>query len=126
MTAKSQLDRYQEMKIQTASPQELLLITYDGALKAMRRCKRACVKGEETKARVELMTAMSAVLELNSTLNVEVAAVGPSLRKLYLYVFDLLAKTVSNLDLKPLEESIRIMASLQESWQQAFDQAQAS
>ncbi|MBM3464780.1 MAG: flagellar export chaperone FliS [Armatimonadetes bacterium] len=123
---RTQLDRYQEMKIQTASPQELLLITYDGALKAMRRARRACVQGQETKARVETMTALSAVMELNSTLNVEAGAIGPPLRQLYLYVIELLTQALSGLEIKPLDEAVRIMASLLESWQQAFDQAQAS
>jgi len=115
------LQQYQDMKIQSASPAELLLITYDGALKAMRRARRACGKGEGTKARVELMTALSAVLELESTLNVEAGGeVAVSLRKLYMYVMELLAKSVTNLALEPLDESIRIISELHGTWKQAL------
>lgn len=114
------VQQYADMKIQTASPGELLLLTYDGALKCLRRARRWCGKGEGTRARVELMTAFSAVVELDQTLNMEAGDVASNLRSLYMYVMSLLTDVVSDLRLEPLDEAIRILSELHSTWRQAL------
>ena len=111
---------YQEMRIQTADRKELLLLVYEAALRALHRARRACKTGAESKARGELMTAMAAVHELNRTLNMEAGAIAESLRSLYVYVLRMIADAAPDLKAEPLDEAIRIIGSLYETWQEAF------
>lgn len=113
------LDNYQQMKISTADPAELLILTYEVGLKAMRQAERAMRKDEGTKARSELLRAVAAVTQLDEVLDVDAAPVGPHLRRLYGYVRQRLLNAAVAQDADAVKECIDIMASLLDAWRQA-------
>lgn len=114
-------DQYQKVQIETASKADLLLLTYEGTVRSMIRAARACKMGNQSKARLEILNAMSGVIELMGTLNFDVGGdLATSLQSLYLYVLERLRTAVVSLEPAPLEESRHIMASLLQTWRKAL------
>lgn len=114
-------EQYQKVQIETASKADLLLLTYEGTVRAMIRAARACKMGHQSKARLEILNAMAGVIELMGTLNFEVGGdLATSLQSLYLYVMERLRAAVVSLDAAPLEESRHIMSSLLQTWRKAL------
>ncbi len=122
--ANTQLQQYREMKFHTASAPELLLLTYDQALKSLRRARKACAAGDPNKMRMELLVGIAAVVELQATLNREVQPLADKLDGLYNYVLDQIGRASDTMKLEPLNEAFRIMSSLNEAWRQASGPAE--
>lgn len=117
-------DRYFTMKFETASPPQLLLLTYTGALQAMRKAARLFAKGNSTAAQAELLMAMAAVNELDTTIVDDRAPeLAEQLHGLYAYVQRLLGETLLDNKSGSLEQAINIISSLHDTWQQALQQA---
>jgi flagellar secretion chaperone FliS len=122
--SREQTDRYHVMKIETASPPQLLLLTYSGALQSMRKAARLIAKGNHGAAQAELLQSMAIVVELESTLKAEAAPeLAEQLRQLYQYVLRRLGEVTLELDPKGLEESIGIISSLHDTWQEALSRS---
>lgn len=119
------LDNYQQMQIATANPAELLILTYEIGLKSMRQADRAFKKGESTKARSELLRAVTAVVQLDEVLDVDAAPVGPHLRRLYGYVRQRLLYAAQAEDVNAIKECIDIMSGLLDAWRQAAAEMKA-
>lgn len=113
------VDNYQQMQITTSDPAELLILTYETGLKAMRQAERSMKRGETSKANSEVLRAVAAVLTLDETLDVDAAPVGPHLRRIYRYVRRRLLHATSGNDASGVTESIAIMGSLLDAWKQA-------
>ena len=121
--SKPNLDKYLEMKIQSASPQELLLITHDEGVKAMRRASRQMSKGNQVQAQSELITALACVLELDNTLDVKAAPeLGANLHNLYMYLVDRIGDAIANFNQEAIDEAIRVLSDLHQTWRMAFEQ----
>ncbi|NDD29756.1 MAG: flagellar export chaperone FliS [Proteobacteria bacterium] len=119
------VENYQQMKLNTAEPAELLIMTYEFALKAMRLAERALRKGDTNKAGTEMLRAVAAVNALDEALDVDAAPAGPGLRQVYRYVIQRLLQAASKGEMQPLHECMEHMASLLEAWKQAASGAKA-
>lgn len=117
--ANTNLQRYKDMKFNTASPQELLLFTYDGTLKSLRRARKHYMANHSTKGNLELLTAMAGVNELKNTLNMEIQPIAGSLHGLYVWVLENIGRSLLDGSVAGIEEAIKIMGGLNEAWLQA-------
>lgn len=113
-------ERYQQNQFQTASPGKLLLLAYDGAI---RFCKVAGEKMKEQQYSEQctyINKATAIVVELASTLREEVDPVlCARLKSIYVYVLDKLSEANLNQDQKALDEAIKILSDLRETWAEA-------
>lgn len=112
--------QYQQNQLLTASPAKLLLAAYDGAI---RFCRIGAEKMREHKfdeQSTNINKALAIVCELLSTLREDVdPTLVARLKSLYTYVIEKLAHANLNNDPASLEEAIKILSQLRETWAEA-------
>lgn len=115
-------DAYRMNAIETASPEQLTLMCYDGALRFMRRAAKALEDGDRADASFATGRAQAIVNELNVTLDMEAGGeIATNLRSLYLFVNRHLSDAVVNGDSAKVRESMAIIADLRGAWTEAMN-----
>ena len=80
------LNKYREMEIQTSSPQQLILLLYDEAIKCLKKAKIK-VEDEDMEETNQLLLKTEKIIgELMSSLNLEVGKVATGWFSLYEYM----------------------------------------
>lgn len=110
----SQLDQYRMTSIQTAPPDQLLLMLYDGAIKFLDQAKVAIDQGRNPSEPIG--RAQDIVLELHSSLDTNVGDISRHLANLYEYFSRRLLHAQIHRDTNVLEEVSGHMRSLREAW----------
>lgn len=111
--------KYREMQVTTATPGQLLLMLYDGAI---RFCRDACVALEAGKTEEShrlLLRAQDIVAELMSTLNFEAGPMAQNLYNLYEYMQRRLIEANVKKDRQVVEEVVELLDGLREAWHTA-------
>ncbi len=110
--------QYQATRVETASPAQLVVLLYDGALRFLRQASMA--EGRQHAARgVALHRAHEIVTELQATLQPEVAPeLCAELDRLYGFVLDRITEANLAADPAPLAGAIRVLVELREAWEQ--------
>jgi flagellar protein FliS len=110
---------YQKQNVNGASPVQLIVMLYDGALRFMEAGKYAMVNGNLDKQNYYLQKAQKIVLELMSCLDMgQGGDVAKNLFALYGYVLnELVAANVEDAS-DPIERAIKVFSDLRESWAQ--------
>jgi flagellar secretion chaperone FliS len=112
--------KYQHNNLMTASPAKLLLAAYDGAIRFCRIGKEKMREDKPDEQCTNLNKAVAVVCELLNTLNEEVEPVLVArLKSLYMYVIEKLAHANLNQDEGALDEAIKILSQLRETWAEA-------
>ena len=114
------LNPYQNTQITTASPEKILVMLYDGAIKfsllAQERMKQKDMAGKGT----YIGKSMAIVAELMATLNHEVGGkVAQDLEQLYIYLIDEFTKANVGNDITALENAHKILVTLRDTWNDA-------
>lgn len=108
---------YQKSAVTGASPLQLIVMMYDGALRFMEAGRHAMAMRDLEKQNANLQKAQRIVLELMSCLDMKAGGeVAKNLFSLYSYVVDELVKANMSDDVAAIERSIRVMSDLRESW----------
>ena len=112
--------QYQQNQLLTASPAKLLLAAYDGAI---RFCRIGAEKMREQRLdeqSANLNKALAIVCELMSTLREDVdPTLVARLKALYTYVIEKIAHANLNQDEDALNEAIKVLSQLRETWAEA-------
>jgi flagellar protein FliS len=107
----------------TASPEELRLMLYDGAIKFANQAKIAIVKKDFENSYNALMRAQKIVLELSTSLNHNVAPdLCERLSALYTYIYRLLVEANMQRQVKQVDEAIELLEYERETWQMLMQQ----
>jgi flagellar protein FliS len=110
---------YQKSAVNGASPLQLIVMLYDGALRFMEAGKHAMQHGERDKQNETLQRAQKIVLELMGCLDMEKGGdIAKNLFSLYSYVINELV--TSNIKDEPagIDRSMKVISDLRESWVQ--------
>ncbi|MFT3783354.1 MAG: flagellar export chaperone FliS [Nibricoccus sp.] len=113
---------YQRQAVLTASPGQLVLMLYDGALKFMGHARDALEAPEETPGRIErintnLVKAQNILIELQSNLNHEAGGEhAANLYRLYDYYTRRLFEANMKKKLEPVIEVERLVRQLRDGW----------
>ncbi|KLU62638.1 flagellar protein FliS [Peptococcaceae bacterium CEB3] len=111
----------------TATPERLLVMLYDGLLRFMNEAGLALKDRQLEQAHRALIRAQEIVLELRSTLKMEVAPeLADSLRSLYTFFYEKLIEANRTKTLEPLTEITGMVTELRNSFQQAEQQVLAA
>jgi flagellar secretion chaperone FliS len=109
---------YLKTKIMTASPEELRLMLYDGALKFCRQAKVSLEKKSYEESYNNLMRAQKIVLELSTSLNHNAdPQLCQRLSALYTYVYRLLVDANMKRETAIVDEAIKLIEYERETWQ---------
>lgn len=114
---------YRQISAHTASPGQLVLMLYDGAIRFLEKA----LSGFEMDDPVDfnqtinnnLLRAQSIISELNSTLNLEEGGqLALTLRRLYGYMDDRLMESNLNKTPEGIHDTIRRLTVLRDAWQE--------
>ncbi|MEM7683085.1 MAG: flagellar export chaperone FliS [Planctomycetota bacterium] len=118
---------YLKTKVLSASPQELRLMLFDGALKFARQGRAALEQGAFDKSYENIIRAQKIVLELNISLNTDLLPeVTTKLAALYTYIYRLLIEANIERQLKPLDEALGLLEYERETWAMLMAQGDAA
>lgn len=122
MLAKGYVQTYRTNAVLTASPAQLVLMLYDGALKAMAIAREALERPDEDIRRIEvinhqLQKAQNIILELQAGLDFDAGGeFAHTLNRLYDYHYRRLLEANLRKDVKPVIEVERLLGSLRDAW----------
>lgn len=101
----------------TASPEQLRLMLYDGAIRFCQTALEALGKDDYEGSYNAMMRAQKIVLELSTSLRHEVdPTLCQKLSALYTYIYRLLVDANMNRQVRPIEEALRLLEYERETW----------
>jgi flagellar protein FliS len=119
MSAAALRARYLGDSVATASPKQLLVMLYDRLALDLERGQAALFAGDRAAANEQLQHAQEIVLELRSTLQVDVWEGGPRLAALYSWLItELIAANVKG-DANRVSSCRQVVEPLRDAWRQA-------
>lgn len=108
---------YRKNAVNGASPLQLIVMLYDGALRFMEGGRHAIAHNDYAKQNQQLQQAQKIVMELMSCLDMEKGGeVAKNLLSLYTYVLNELVKGNCEDNPECINRCIRVMRDLRESW----------
>jgi len=111
--------QYRQLKVQSATPGQLMLMLYDGAIRFCLRAKKQMEINDVAGKGISISKAQAIIQELAATLNFQVAPeLCASLEQLYLYMVDILTKANINNEHELLDEAINLLTTIKEGWDQ--------
>lgn len=114
--------KYANNKILTASPEELTLMLYEGAIKFCNLAKIDMEKGEYGDAIHHVQRARNIIVELQSTLDFKYP-VAKDFDIIYTYIFQLMVQCNAKQDMEALDEILIQLRELRDMWKQMMKQA---
>lgn len=122
----NQAKQYQEQAILTATPEELLILLYDGAIRFLNIAKKAMEKSEIERSHTYLIKAQNIILEFMGSLNMEIGGeTARNLYRLYEYFYHRLIQANVKKDVKMVDEVLDHLRMLKATWEEAIKIAAA-
>ena len=115
----NRMSEYQRNAILTASPAELTLMLYEGAIKFCNIAKMAIEKGEVQKAHDNIKRAENIITEFRVTLDRKYP-VWEDFERVYDYIYRKLVEANMSKDLEPLEEALKYIREMRDTWKEVM------
>jgi flagellar secretion chaperone FliS len=116
------INHYQNMQVTTASPEAILLMLCDGAVKFSRIALDKMGRGDIGGKGTYIGKALGIVTELMNTLNHDAGGeIAGNLERLYAYVISEFTNANIKNDPKSLENAIAILINLRDTWTDAVE-----
>lgn len=114
--------RYQNTQVTTASPEQILIMLYDGAIRFVRQAMENVEKGNRAVKIEAIGRAVAIITEFRNTLDHEVGGeIAANLDSLYEFMLrELLGANLRN-DLGRLQTVEGLLCDLRETWMQAIE-----
>ncbi|MCM1157893.1 MAG: flagellar export chaperone FliS [Bacteroidales bacterium] len=116
--------KYANNKVSTATPAELTLMLYEGAIKFCNLAKKDMEAGEHGNAIANIKKAREIIVELQSTLDFKYP-VAKDFDLIYTYIFNLMVEITTKQSEEALEEVLVQLRELRDIWKQVMRQAKA-
>jgi len=113
-------NQYQNVQVTTSNPEKILIMLYDGAINFTKIAIEKLEKGDVAGKGLYIGKAHAIVAELMETLNHEVGGdISRQLQRLYNYLIDeLVAANIKN-NPEHLENAVRILSTMRDTWVEA-------
>ncbi len=119
--------RYRETEISTASPQQLIVILYDGAIQSLHEATQHLSRGDIGSRSRAVNRAMAIISELQACLDFEAGGkLANSLESLYAYMNRRIFAASVDQTTEPLSEVISLLTILRSAWAEIAQQAMAA
>ena len=119
-------NEYLRTKIFTASPEELRMMLYEGAIKYCRQAKQAISVEEIERSYDCLMRVQKIVMELSTSLKHEVAPeLCEKLSALYTYMYRRLIDANLEKQVQPIDEVLKLLEYQKETWHMLMEKTAA-
>lgn len=114
-------NQYRATQVQTASPEQILVMLYDGAIRFVCQGREAMAQGQIAKKSEVIGRAVAIVTELSNTLDHEIGGeVAENLDALYNFMARELTRANLKNDPQPLDAVENILSELREAWVEAI------
>lgn len=111
------LNRYQQIRIQTATPGQLIQMLFDGAVRFMTQGLEAMIAGKIEETNRCLVRAQRIVAELQVSLDLERGGeIAANLNQIYDYIYRQLVDANVNTLPDKVKESLKLIGELKEAW----------
>lgn len=117
------LNRYKQNSVTTATPEELTLMLYEGAIRFMNIAKYSIENKNLERAHSSLMRAQDIIMELNYSLDMNYE-ISKEYRMLYDFVISNLVDANISKDIKFIEDAATIVSELRDTWKEVMIQIQ--
>ena len=114
----AQSNAYRESSVMTASPEQLVVMLYDGAVRFLRQAEGAMDSAQWVQASERLQRAEAILDELLATLNMDAGEVATRLQAIYAFCRRSLIEARLERSTVKVGHVIRLMADLREAWSQ--------
>ena len=115
--------QYNNSKVLTASPAELTLMLYEGAIKFCNIAIMGIEQGDVLKAHTNIVKVENIIIEFQSTLNHKYA-VAEDFDKVYNYIYSRLVEANIKKDKGILEEVLVHLRGMRDTWKDVMKKAQ--
>lgn len=120
------LKQYKKNQVETATPEQILILLYDGAINFLNRAKIALEQKDDELFVKSIMNCRNIILEFMNTLDMENGGqFAATLYSLYRYYHKILVKTEMSKTVDGIDEVLKHLTGLRETWQKAIDIAKA-
>jgi flagellar secretion chaperone FliS len=109
---------YRESSVLTASPEQLVVMLYDGAGRFLRQAEAAYGEGALEHAHDRLNRGEAIIDELLATLDMDQGQVAERLQAIYVYCKRCLTESRRDRDVAKIRLVVRLMGELREAWAQ--------
>jgi flagellar protein FliS len=116
------LKNYQNTQVQTASPEQILIMLYDGAIRFLEQASEAMGSGDYAVKIKNIDKTLAIIAELNATLDHEIGGeVAANLASLYDFMMREIPRANARNDATVLAPVISILRELREAWVEAAE-----
>jgi len=112
-------NRYMEVQVQTAPPENLVLMLYDGAIRFATQAKADLAAGNREAAHNNLTRAQDIMGELMGSLNMELGEIAENLFSLYEYMQYRLIEANIKRSAGHIDEVLQMLRELRQAWAEA-------
>lgn len=123
------IKQYQKNQVETATPEKILIMLYDGAIQYLNIAKTALEEPRSAesiqKIHNNIIGAQKIITEFMNTLDMDLGGdVAQNLYDLYNYLYNRLVESNMKKDAKIIDEVLAHLKELKETWLQAIELAQ--
>lgn len=109
-------------KVETATPAELTLMLYEGAVKFCNIAVVALEKKDYEKTNTNIQKCRNIIVELTSTLDMKYP-VAEDFKRMYDYIFTLLTEANMNKDMEILNRALGELRDMRDIWKEVMKRA---
>ena len=118
MNPSSGYQSYKQNTVLTASPEQLVVMLYDGALKFLARTALAMRGDQPSQAGMPMRRAQAIIDELLATLDMEAGEVAERLQSIYVFCTRLLTEAQLEKSPEKVEQVAKLLKELRDAWAQ--------
>lgn len=116
---------YNRNKILTASPAELTLLLYEGAIKFCNIALMGLEQNDMQKVHVNIKKTEDIIIEFQSTLNRKYA-VAEDFDNVYKYIYQLLVEANIHKDKEMLERALQEIRGMRDTWKEVMERTKTT
>jgi flagellar secretion chaperone FliS len=110
-------DIYYQVEVNTSNGLKLVVMLYEGAIRFLTQARISIECNNLTAKATEVDRALAILGELQSTLRLEEGGeIALSLNRIYAYMMERIIEASSRLDVRPLDEVIKLLRILNSAW----------
>lgn len=114
--------QYKKNQIETATPEQILILLYDAAINFLNKAKIALSENNDENYQKNISNCKDIILEFMNTLDMEAGGnVARTLYSLYRYYLRILTKTIITKDVSGIDEVLKHLSNLRETWLKAIE-----
>ncbi len=115
-------NQYLDNQISTATPEQILIMLYDGAIRFSKQAKLAIENDDMANKGKYIGKTMAIISEFSSSLNHEIGGeISKNLDALYAYMLKELTQANIHNDSQPIENTCSMLCELRATWAEAIE-----